>query len=125
MIITSKYNSVCTVCNASINQGDRCDWQRGQRATHVACAAQAARPATVPVAQAMIVAERVAALSAEVDRLTKENDMLRLTNELLRAGCERATIALHEMGSKLATKTASMKATATPDQCDDIGDAPF
>lgn len=49
MIITAKFSSVCPKCQTSIESGEKIEWERGSKATHVACpeksAAKSDRPA--------------------------------------------------------------------------------
>jgi SWI/SNF-related matrix-associated actin-dependent regulator 1 of chromatin subfamily A len=60
MIITAKWNSACPVCTKLISAGSACDWQKGKKATHVACASAEAKEtleasrASAPAANATI-----------------------------------------------------------------------
>lgn len=39
MIITAKFASMCPCCSSRIVEGSKVEWNRGEKARHVACAA--------------------------------------------------------------------------------------
>jgi hypothetical protein len=42
MIITAKFASTCLCCSAPIAVGNKVEWSKGSKATHVACAGKPA-----------------------------------------------------------------------------------
>jgi hypothetical protein len=57
MIITAKFASVCPCCSSRIAVGAKVEWNRGEKAKHVACggAVQAAAATAAPAARTMVV----------------------------------------------------------------------
>ena len=37
MEITAKFNSMCPTCGNQISAGEKCEWERGQKAKHIKC----------------------------------------------------------------------------------------
>jgi hypothetical protein len=44
MVIKAKYPGVCPKCGGIINKGDRIEWTRGSKPTHVVCPASPVKP---------------------------------------------------------------------------------
>lgn len=82
MTITAKFESTCPSCSKPIRPGTQVEWQRGQKARHVDCAAAAAQPASAaPVASA----GRIITLERQGRRTWFRGDTISVRG-LLRAG---------------------------------------
>lgn len=57
MQITAKFSSICPCCNQPLEAGSKVEWQKGQRARHIAC-----QPNALPASGRI----SMAALSAHV-----------------------------------------------------------
>jgi len=49
MIITAKFASVCPCCSGRITPGAKVEWNKGSKASHVACGTASASYSRVPV----------------------------------------------------------------------------